>query len=381
MMMPVQLEASGAMAPATATELAASVRNAYTPYGAVRGTDRLPTDRGWLNQVSDEATTGLVYLNARYYDPVASRFISPDPLMNPTDPKTLDAYRYADNNPVVFTDATGLMPCAGTGAGEAACLAAYHAGTRTKAPLQGKATWDYSGGKPGLVSWDPGAFTSAPFTPALPNTSPYIPDWVSGLPDVPELHSPWTGSVATWLQDQIATQGFSGWSGDRDQDGGALVSLVRCIEAGEMSPGACSKMFIQEGAPRFTELYPKSLYPELYMGPEPPPCEGDWWYCNGQDVLVALAIGAAIACPFTGGWTCVGLIVGVTGAQSVDGVNYRDWSNADVVCNAGTNAVTFGVGKAISGPFLRESQRDAAEMVVDLGSISIQGGDPCLGFA
>lgn len=30
--------------------------------------------------------------------------------MNPGDPKTLDPYRYADNNPVLFTDPTGLNP-------------------------------------------------------------------------------------------------------------------------------------------------------------------------------------------------------------------------------------------------------------------------------
>src|SRR5690606_17257507 len=47
-------------------------------------------------------------------DPATARFISPDPLMNPTDPRTLDPYRYADNNPVVFTDPGGLAPtCSG----------------------------------------------------------------------------------------------------------------------------------------------------------------------------------------------------------------------------------------------------------------------------
>ena len=65
-------------------------------------------ERGWLSQAADEATTnlgtGLTYLNARYYDPVASRFISPDPLLDVMDPKTLDPYRYAENNPVGFTD-------------------------------------------------------------------------------------------------------------------------------------------------------------------------------------------------------------------------------------------------------------------------------------
>ncbi len=82
-------------------------RTAYAPYGARRGTEELDIDRGWLGQVED-TDTGLTYLNARYYDPVLSRFLSPDPLMNPGDPRTLDAYRYAENNPVSYTDASGL---------------------------------------------------------------------------------------------------------------------------------------------------------------------------------------------------------------------------------------------------------------------------------
>ena len=98
-------------------------RNAYTPYGSQRDFDPdgsagtasanpLTIERGWLSQVADEATSslgsGLTYLNARYYDPAASRFISPDPLLDVMDPKTLDPYRYAENNPVMSTDATGL---------------------------------------------------------------------------------------------------------------------------------------------------------------------------------------------------------------------------------------------------------------------------------
>jgi RHS repeat-associated protein len=82
---------------------------AYLPYGAERGdtTDDLAIDRGWLGQYEDSGT-GLTYLHARYYDPALGRFLSPDPLMDPSDPRTLDPYRYADNNPIVFTDPTGL---------------------------------------------------------------------------------------------------------------------------------------------------------------------------------------------------------------------------------------------------------------------------------
>ncbi|NTW39614.1 MAG: RHS repeat-associated core domain-containing protein [Cellulomonadaceae bacterium] len=118
-MMPVTVQTDGTLAPATLADAAASTRTSYTPYGQLRGADNTATDRGWLGQVEDRVSadgatgTGLTYLNARYYDPATSRFISPDPLMNPGDPKTLDPYRYADNNPVVFTDASGL--CSTTG--------------------------------------------------------------------------------------------------------------------------------------------------------------------------------------------------------------------------------------------------------------------------
>ena len=110
------------MLPASTTDLV--TRADYAPYGAVRGTDNLPTDHGWLNQVSDEASAGLVYLNARYYDPEASRFVSPDPLVKPMDPRTLDAYRYAENNPITYTDATGLWSCPGStdSAGYKTCI-------------------------------------------------------------------------------------------------------------------------------------------------------------------------------------------------------------------------------------------------------------------
>jgi hypothetical protein len=70
----------------------------------------------------------LTYLNARYYDPAIGRFLSPDPLMNPGNPKTLDPYMYAANNPVTFMDATGL--CYGLDAKQmAACATAAGAST------------------------------------------------------------------------------------------------------------------------------------------------------------------------------------------------------------------------------------------------------------
>jgi RHS repeat-associated protein len=87
-----------------------------------------------LSQVED-TDTGLTYLNARYYDPVLSRFLSPDPLMNPTDPRTLDPYRYANNNPILFQDASGLSAaCAAISATAArnACFADFGAAELAK---------------------------------------------------------------------------------------------------------------------------------------------------------------------------------------------------------------------------------------------------------
>ena len=140
-MMPVVLDGSGAMVPAVLADVAGVVRTAYTPYGQLRGADNVAVDRGWLGQVEDTGT-GLTYLNARYYDPALQRFLSPDPLMNPGDPRTLDAYRYAENNPVVFTDASGLFAaCSGvSGAAEAACLKSYYGGRKQTPPTPGKAT-------------------------------------------------------------------------------------------------------------------------------------------------------------------------------------------------------------------------------------------------
>ena len=76
--------------------------------------------------------------------PGVLRFVSPDPLLKPMDPRTLDAYRYAENNPITYTDASGLSPCSGLpGGAEAACLKMYYNGMKSVGivpPSPGKAT-------------------------------------------------------------------------------------------------------------------------------------------------------------------------------------------------------------------------------------------------
>jgi RHS repeat-associated protein len=61
--------------------------------------------------------TGLDYMMARYYEAGLGRFMSPDPLRGHlADPQTLNRYVYAGNNPIRFSDPTGLdfyLKCSG----------------------------------------------------------------------------------------------------------------------------------------------------------------------------------------------------------------------------------------------------------------------------
>ncbi len=81
----------------------------FTPYGAPRGDPTSWTDnRGFLNAPTDTAT-GLTIVGARQYDPTTGRFISPDPLLEPTSPQQLNGYSYTEDNPIGQSDPTGLM--------------------------------------------------------------------------------------------------------------------------------------------------------------------------------------------------------------------------------------------------------------------------------
>lgn len=82
----------------------------YRPYGSTYsgvGTSTAPDGPGYTGHVND-VDTGLIYMQARYYDPSVGRFISVDPL-GPSEGQLFNFSRfaYADNNPVVNTDPDG----------------------------------------------------------------------------------------------------------------------------------------------------------------------------------------------------------------------------------------------------------------------------------
>ncbi|MGW5098783.1 RHS repeat-associated core domain-containing protein [Streptomyces nodosus] len=80
------------------------------PFGGTRGTepDIWPGSKGFVGGTNDTKTTGLTHLGAREYDPTTGRFISVDPILDTSDPRSLNGYAYAGNNPVTLSDPTGL---------------------------------------------------------------------------------------------------------------------------------------------------------------------------------------------------------------------------------------------------------------------------------
>jgi RHS repeat-associated protein len=90
----------------SASSGAASTSERYYAYGKDRGTGSLPTDHRFTGQISD--ASGLVFMNARYYDPVLGSFLSPDTVVpEPGQPEGYNRYAYANGNPLLFSDPSG----------------------------------------------------------------------------------------------------------------------------------------------------------------------------------------------------------------------------------------------------------------------------------
>ena len=92
--------------------------NSYDPWGRLRnpetkeiyslGTEpELMLGRGYTGH---EHLTwfGLINMNARLYDPVLGRFLSPDPFVQMPDfTQSFNRYSYCLNNPLVYVDENG----------------------------------------------------------------------------------------------------------------------------------------------------------------------------------------------------------------------------------------------------------------------------------
>ncbi len=91
----------------TSTHLA--VRERYKPWGDLRdGTNHMPTNYTYTGQYSYTADFGLMFYNARWYDPSLGRFAQADTVIPSTrNPGAWDRYAAMLNNPVRNTDPTG----------------------------------------------------------------------------------------------------------------------------------------------------------------------------------------------------------------------------------------------------------------------------------
>ena len=82
-------------------------RDPANPSGS--GTGSPVTTRGYTGHEHVDAG-GLIHMNARLFDPVLGRFLQPDPMVQDTSGANgWNAYSYVLNNPLRYTDPTGML--------------------------------------------------------------------------------------------------------------------------------------------------------------------------------------------------------------------------------------------------------------------------------
>jgi RHS repeat-associated protein len=91
--------------------LASSVVRVFSDaFGGARANSdsQVPGDKRFLGATLD-AGSSLSLLGARYYDAAVGKFVSVDPMLDPSVPAQFNAYVYSGNNPVTWSDPSGLF--------------------------------------------------------------------------------------------------------------------------------------------------------------------------------------------------------------------------------------------------------------------------------
>ena len=84
----------------------------YTDFGetTIQGDDQAKNEVSYTGGIYDQST-GLYYLNARYYNPEDGRFLTEDTYRGENNqPNTQHLYVYCANNPVNYVDPSGHGP-------------------------------------------------------------------------------------------------------------------------------------------------------------------------------------------------------------------------------------------------------------------------------
>jgi len=103
----------------------------------------------------NDADTGLVYMQQRYYDPVAGRFLSVDPVTtDATSGEGFNRYAYAHNNPYKYVDPDGRWGVVGAvyGAIAGGTGGFVSSGGSFREKVVGTVTGALAGGAVGLVA-------------------------------------------------------------------------------------------------------------------------------------------------------------------------------------------------------------------------------------
>jgi RHS repeat-associated protein len=105
----IQADQHGTSQVTTTTPDFTTTRRTFDPYGNPIGTGQglWPDNRGFLN-MPHNPVTGLTDIGARKYDPTTGSFISVDPVLDTANPQQWNHYAYSNNNPVTYSDPTGL---------------------------------------------------------------------------------------------------------------------------------------------------------------------------------------------------------------------------------------------------------------------------------
>ena len=174
----------------------------YNPYGSRRSGDtQLNTDRTYTGQQSDE--TGLMYYNARYYDPQIGHFISPDTIVpDPGNVLDYNRYMYVRGNAMKYNDPSGhqvgnpvFSQYGGGGGGAILAKAAIDAVAVALAADT-------------LANNPPPSVPSAPDMPQEGFSSPAVDTSVSGFGDQTSMtgYDSWTVTTETSVPSQ--NEGF-----------------------------------------------------------------------------------------------------------------------------------------------------------------------------
>ncbi len=88
-------------------DAAAPAHRGYSAFGRTTDFQDPAVVMGYTGHEHD-LDLGLINMNARIYDPIAARFLTPDPVMSEPFGVGVNPYAYAGNNPIDRTDPTGM---------------------------------------------------------------------------------------------------------------------------------------------------------------------------------------------------------------------------------------------------------------------------------